>query len=250
MSYVSTGRPARGFRGFGDAASDYAANHAAWLREKAAYDLAAMGFAAASAAASSGYAASLASWNAQSTARAAAVAAQQRQLLANQTAMSRANIAARAAGAVTPADYSGCVSQAQHDSWVASCSFVSQTVKGLGADPTGSPCALALLPVCPPPVAAVPPLGPRPVQPPPPTPPAILQTTLRPEPAPPGATAPTPPVLNTAPQSIPSNVPTLTTTSAAPSKSGGLLSNGLIVVVLAAGGYALYRTFKKPKAAA
>jgi hypothetical protein len=36
--------------------------------------------------------------------------------------------------------------------------------------------------------------------------------------------------------------------STTPTKSAGLVKNGLILVVIAGGGYALYRTFKKPKA--
>lgn len=251
MSYTRT-RPFRSFRGLGDAMSDYVADHAAWVQEKAAYDKAAMGYSMTLAGQAAGYSSALASWNAQSAAHVAAVVAQQQQQIIRSRALDQANTAARAAGAVTPAGYPGCVTQAQHDAWVSTCSFMSQTVKGLGADPTGSPCALALLPVCPPPFPAPPPVGLKPAAPAPPAPPP----PLRPEPQPPVATSvpvpvSTPPVLNTGPQAIPST-PVLVTTPPPPppTKSGGLLSNGLILVVAAVGGYALYRTFKKPKAAA
>lgn len=277
MSYAISGKIAglgssrRSFRGFGDASSDYAsalaayqADHAAWLKEKTAHDNAILGNAAQSAGAASSYASALASWNAASAARAAQVAAAQRQQLAIQVAASRATTAARAAGVVTPPDYPGCVSQAQHSSWQAACAAISTTVKGLGADPTGPFCALALLPVCQPPVAMPPPL------PPPPTLPSVQLTpvpALRPEPQPPAP----PPVATTAPAPSPlpqatpfqnsplgpapisvidpgsSSSPTPITPP--PSKSAGLIKNGLILVVLAGGGYALYRTFRKPRAA-
>ncbi len=235
MSYSFSGKLA----GFGDAASDYAADHAAWLTEQAAYNNAAQAYAAQSAGASSSYAQAqqnyqrdLASWKTEQAAHTAAVLARSKQQLVNQRALDAANTAARAAGAVTPAGYPGCVSQAQHDAWQQQCTMMSQTVRGLGVDPTGSACALALLPVCPPALPAVTPLRPQPTPPvqlslgPPPAP-------LRPEPQPPAGVAPTP------------GAPTAPAT-----KSAGMLSNGLILVVVAVGGYALYRTFKKPKAAA
>src|SRR5882724_5363253 len=164
MSYALTGNPTRSFQAlqaFG--VVDYAADHAAWLAEKAAYDRAVMGFAAASAGASAGwsmamggYQRDLAAWNTEAAAYSKLIVARQQQQLKNQIAKDKANAEARAAGVVIPAGYSGCVSQAQHDSWVATCSWASTTVKGLGADPTGSPCALALLPVCPPPIPPLP----------------------------------------------------------------------------------------------
>lgn len=276
MSYAFSGKLA-GFRGFGDSASDYAAavaayntDHAAWLNEKSAYDKAVQAFQGMSAGASSSYAAAqagynqqLIQWNALATARTAQVVAASKQQVANGKIISAANTAARAAGAVTPAGYPGCVSQAQHNAWQSTCDAL-RSVKGLGGDPTGPACALALLPVCLPAVAmpaALPPKPTPPLAPVMPSPPA----PLRPEPQPPAQPAPaptpapqssTPPVLNTGPQLIPSSTPTITSTTApasastpAPTKSGGLLSNGLLLVVLAGGGYALYRTFKKPKAA-
>jgi len=226
MSYAVSGKLAGLGRlhplwGMGDAASDaYAADHAAWLQEKAAYDKAVAAYAGQSAgnamayaSAQAGYLRDLSAWQAEST--------------AYQNTLNAGNTAARAAGVVTPPGYPGCVTQAQHDAWQAACSYASQTVKGLGADPTGSSCALALLPVCPAP------LRPQPTPPPVPAAPAPVPP-LRPEPQPPVITAPAAPTPAVAP---------------AATKSGGMLSNGLIIVVLAAGGYALYRTFKKPKAA-
>ena len=270
MSYAFSGKLA-GFRGFGDASSaaavaSYNADHAAWLSEKAAYDKAVLAFQGQSAGASSSYAAAsagynqqLIQWNALATARTAAVVAASKQQVANARLLANANAAARAAGAVTPAGYPGCVSQAQHNAWQSTCDQV-RSIKGLGGDPTGPVCALAMLPVCLPAVTMPAPLPPKPT--PPSPPPAIAPPKpLRPEPQPPAVPAPaptqaTPPVLNTGPQSIPSSPsdPSLTTAPApspkpAATKSGGLLSNGLLLVVLAGGGYALYRTFKKPKVA-
>jgi hypothetical protein len=43
-----------------------------------------------------------------------------------------------------------CLTQAQHDEAVKACSY--QTVKGIGALPTGDPCKLKDLPICPTPV--------------------------------------------------------------------------------------------------
>lgn len=243
MSYAYSGKIAGIGRlgGLGDAASDYAADHAAWLQEKAAFDNAVAAYAAQSAGASAGYAAQqgnyqrdLASWKSEQAAHTAAVLARSKQQLINQKALDAANASARAAGAVIPAGYPGCVAQAQHDNWQQQCLAMSQTVRGLGADPTGSACALALLPVCPPALAALAPLRPQPT---PPVQPALgpPPAPLRPEPQPPAAT----PGGALAPA-----------TPAAATKSAGMLSNGLILVVVAVGGYALYRTFKKPKAAA
>lgn len=267
--------------GLGDAAYDaavaaYNADHTLWLQQKAAYDQAVAAYAGQSAGQSAeysiaqgGYQRDLTAWNSESAARTAAVVARSQQQVSNQRLLDNANAAARAAGVVTPAGYPGCVTQAQHNSWQAICNTVNAPVKGLGADPTGPACALALLPVCIPALPAIAPLRPKPVPPaPPPT--LIPPAAIRPEPQPPPAPAPsaqptptptgptpypsspsnTPPVLNTGPQPIPSLVPTASPPPTPPSKSGGLISNGLLVVVLAAGGYALYRTFKKPKAAA
>jgi hypothetical protein len=237
---------ARAYHGKIAGLGDYASDHAAWLQEKAGHDNAVAAYAAQSAGAAAGYASQLASyqrdlaaWKAEQAARAAAFVARTQQQLKNQRALDQANAAARAAGAVTPAGYPGCVSQAQHDNWQQTCSAMSQTVRGLGADPTGSACALALLPVCPPALPAIAPLRPQPT---PPAQPVLGPPPgdLRPEPMPP-ASAPVPAITPGSPGPI---------TTTPTKKSAGMLSNGLILVVVAVGGYALYRTFKKPKAAA
>jgi len=252
--------------GLGDAAYDaavqaYHENHDQWLQQKAAYDKAVQAYAAQSAgvastnaSANAAYQNDLAQWNIEANARSFAVAARQNQQLINVRARDAANAKARAAGVVTPAVYPGCVTQGQHDAWQATCNTLSVSVRGLGADPTGTPCALALLPVCLPDLPPVPALRPKP------SPPSLLALNakppapLRPEPLPPPAptqtATPAPPVLNTSPQIIPSGAPSSAVAPSDPTKSGGLLSNGLLLVVLAAGGYAIYRTLKKPKASA
>jgi hypothetical protein len=149
---------------------------------------------------------------------------------------------------VLPAGYPGCVTQAQHDAWAATCAQLN-AIKGLGAAvPTGPECGLAQLPVCAPALAPPAAIGPKPNPPslyamPSPPPP------LRPEPQPP--TPPPPSALGPPPQMAPGpdGTPSPTTT-AAPATSAGILSNGLILVVLAGGGYLLYRSLKKPKKAA
>jgi hypothetical protein len=253
MSYVLSGKLA----GMGDASGVYASlmvayqnDHEAWLKEKAAYDRAVQGYAAQSAGASSSYAAAMAAYNAQNAARAAALVAVNQQ----NAAKAKANSAAVAQGVVLPAGYPGCISQAQHNAWQADCARLSATVKGLGADPAGSPCALALLAVCPPPISVPPSLGPPPVKPAMPPPPP-----LRPEPRPPTPPPASVPPQSTGPFSVPTPAPSIPTASSIPqastpatvpasTKSAGLVKNGLILVVIAGGSYALYRTFKKPKA--
>jgi len=245
MSYEFSGKLA----GMGDASGVYASamvayqnDHDAWLKEKAAYDRAIQGYAAQSAGASSSYAAAMAAYTAQNAARSAALVAINQQ----NAAKAKANSAAVAQGAVLPAGYPGCVSQAQHNAWQADCARISATVKGLGADPSGSPCALALLPVCPPPIALPPSLGPPPARPAMPLPP-----TLRPEPRPPAPPPASATPQSTGPFSVPppaSSIPTSSSVPQVSTKSAGLVKNGLILVVIAGGGYALYRTFKKPKA--
>lgn len=251
-----------GFRGFGDAAGDYAAqmaayqsDHSAWLSEKAAYDRAVQAFTAQSAGLNAGYSQAqqayqrdLAAWQAESAARSAALVARSQQQTRNQVAKDRANAAAQAQGVILPPGYAGCVTQAQHDSWQQGCSTTNFAVRGLGADPTGSLCALALLPVCPAPLPLPAALRAQPT--PPPTPAGIAPpAAIRPEPQPPGA-PPTPPVLNTGPQPIPSSPSPTPPPPPASTKSAGILSNGLLLVALAGGGYLLYRSLKKPKAAA
>lgn len=294
MSYAYSGklaglgsfRPGYGFRGLGTAASDaaygaavlaYNQDHALWLQQKAAYDKALAAFQGESAGAAQAYSQAtmyynmdLTAWNKESAAHAQALVQAQQQALVNQKMKDAGNAAARAKGVVLPATYGGCVTQGQHNAWQADCNTVNAPVKGLGQDPTGPSCALALLPVCPPAIPLVPALRPKPT---PPPPQLVFQppAPLRPEPKPPLAPPPTPVVvampspsplpppasispvpnqptsIGPAPQASP--VPTPTTISPT-TKSAGLLSNGLLLVVIAGGSYALYRTFKKPKAKA
>lgn len=250
MSYSVSGKIA----GFGDAASDaamaaYQTQLAAWQQQKAAYDQAYAAFAAASAGqqasysqAQSAYQRDLTAWQQESSARALAVTQQQQIVRANKVAQDLANKAAQAAGVVLPPGYGGCVTAAQHAAWASVCNAVSTTVKGLGQDPTGPSCALALLPMCvtAPPLPA--PLRPQPV---PPKPPAALTPPTPPPPAPtpPASTVTTPggALVPTTPSTV---------TAPTPTKSGGALRNGLILIALGGAGYAIYRTLKKPRAAA
>lgn len=251
MSYAMNGKIAgygrlpapfnRGLRGLGDAQYD------------AAY---------------AAYKADLAAWNAEAALRVQAVTAQQKQILAIAVYQSRANAAARAAGAVIPAGYSGCVSQTQHNAWQYECNaqnaqnaaWASATVKGLGGSttPSGPYCALSLLPVCASPPAPIPPLRPKPLPPiasapsAPAAPKPVIVTAPAASPVltPAHAPAAAPPVLNTAPQQIASNSPVVATVTPPTPQSAGLVRNGLLLIVLGGASYALYRTFKKPKAAA
>lgn len=262
MSYAYAGKIAGlgAFRGFGDAAYDqayaaYQADHALWVQQKTAHDnavqayaAAASGVAAGNASAQAAYQRDLAAWNTEATGRAAAAAAATQQQMRLDQQAAQANAAAAAAGAVFPAGYAGCVTQAQHNGWQSACSALNTTVKGLGADPTGPSCALALLPVCGPRLPMPAPLRPQPQ---PPTPqglPVAPPVPLRPEPQPPVASAvPNSPLGPDPGTAITSPAPSLAPPT--PTKSAGLIKNGLILVVLAGGGYALYRTFKKPRAA-
>jgi hypothetical protein len=287
MTYVAVpgkisglGRPGRpGLFGLGDAMSDYQADHARWLVEKDAFNQAVLDFIQSKSAA-------MADYQAKQAAYQAAVAAQQQYhadlLVYRQQQALRASalqarsraIAKQTPGIAFSRGYPGCVSQAEHDQWQATCDQMS-TVKGLGASATGPECGLAQLPVCPPPVP--PPLAPAAV-PPPPSPPVFTPPPpLRPEPQPPAVVPPPPsPSFSTTPQ-VAQNLPTppsfvqqpspspasaSSTIPAAPpppppssssvtpqtaqTASAGLLSNGLLLLLLAGGGYALYRTFHKP----
>lgn len=263
----------RGLGRLGDASYDaavsaYTADHAAWVQEQTAYGLAVQAYSAAIAQqsqayaqASAGYSAALATWQAQNAAY------QQALTLAEGASRGQAiNYASAQAAAqkaypqiIVPAAgpyYPGCVTQAQSDAWAATCR--SSAVKGFGAVPTGPECGLAMLPVCGAQVAFPNAIGPQPTppsQPPPPLPPA----PLRPEPQPPAAPAPAPLMMST-PASVPASYPTtdaldpgspassvLTPAPTPAATSAGLLSNGLLLVVLAGGSYALYRTLRKPR---
>lgn len=205
------------------------------------------------------YQADLARWTAEVAAYNAAYNA-----IANQGRTAQMAAAAQQAsaialypGVVIPAGYAGCVSQAQHNAWQSQCDAIS-SVRGLGADPTGPACGLALLPVC-----APAPLLPAAVRPrPQPPAPFSVPAPVSPGPEPQPPTPPPPSALGPPPQQIPppsvtqdpysDTTPLLTPspTPAATTASAGILSNGLLLVALAGGGYLLYRSLKKPKASA
>lgn len=275
-----------GIRGLGDASYDaalaaYNSDHAAWVQEQAAYNRALQAFAGQSAAqnaayasAVAGYNAAYANWQAQQAAYTQALALAEGAARGIVMGYASATTAAQKAypALLIPSDYSGCVTQAQHDAWVNACA--SSNVKGIGSTPTGPACALAMLAVCQamPALPASPP--PAPV---PPSSPASLAAPapLRPEPQPPALPAPSPltpmtTTMSTTPAAIPPSTtpttPSVTQDPYAPvpvlpadfdpvivvgtPTSAGILSNGLLLVVLAAGGYAVYCTLKKPRARA
>lgn len=256
-----------GLRGLGDAQSAYQADHDAWLQEQAAYSQAysnwqdqVVAVAQQNANNQAAYSADLARWNAESAGYTAAKRAYDNQAstLGRAYGMQLSSLLTQYPSIVIPPGFPGCVTQAQHDAWQQTCSAL-QSVKGLGAAPTGPECGLALLSVCPPPTPPPAPLRPKPAAAPTlkaPTPPPAP----RPEPQPPAAVPPPPPAMTSIPQPPPpsvtqnpysSTVPLTTSTpTIAPTKTAGILSNGLLLIVLAGGSYALYRTLRKPKASA
>lgn len=148
-----------------------------------------------------------------------------------------------------------CVTQAQHDAYARNCS----TVKGLGMRGLGSSdpdCGGAKLPVCQ--------FGPFPTAPSKPTPPvrgAYPKAPVDPGPAPIEPKAP--PAVTTTPSSgggsspvTPPSTPAITPVTddssvpvTADSKQANVLMNGLVIVAVLGGGYLVYRTLRKPKAA-
>lgn len=262
--YSGLGRSSlRSMRGLGDAAYDaaltaYAADHAAWVQEQAAYQQALSQWNAAqatvtqnNAALQAQYQAALAQYNAALSAYNAAYNAYSNQTRTNAMTygISQNGVLAQYPSIVIPAGYPGCVSQAQHNAWQSTCTQLL-AVKGLGAPvPTGPECGLALLPVCAPAIPAPASIGPKP------NPPSLYAMptappALRPEPQPP--IAPPPSALGPPPQMLPGPTPDFTPspTGTPTTSSAGILSNGLILVVLAGGSYLLYRSLKKPKKAA
>ncbi len=264
MAYVyqngSLGR-AIALRGLGAAPSyeqayaQYQQAHDAWLGQVNLYRSASASWAAGEAQKSRTYADAQAAYQ---TAHAAEILDQTRWEILKKVLIGQ--------GATIPSDFPGCVTQAQHDAWQKTCDQMS-SVKGLGlgALPTGNPCQLAAaIPVCKPravppvpPVASPAPLPPGP-EPQPPVKPAPAPVTGPPSsiPASPGPSMMPPSGGGgdgsgggggTGPSMGPSTP--LTPAPLAPKKAGGLLSSGLILVVIAGGSYALYRTFKKPRAA-
>ncbi len=257
--------------GLGDYAADLAAYKTAatkWRLAKIAYDRAVKTYAVRVKAIDDAYASAVSSYNADKAAwdteyanyLAAAAAWNAAFAKYKQDNTDRSmKIAAGHGLNLTQAYYSAgaCLTQAQHDDYARQCT----TVKGLGLRGLGASdpdCGMAGLPVCqfgpfpsvrakptPPTRAAYPAApvspGPEPVAPTPPpaTPPKVssggggwVNTKT-----------PTPGVLS------PSNTPD-PGSATDPAKNAGMIANGLILVALGVGGYLVYRTLKKPKAAA
>ena len=253
MAYVydngSLGRrvfhPRFGFtsvRGLGDASYDaalaaYQKAHALWVLQTNAYNRNMQG------------------WQAGEAAKAAAYASASAAYAAQQAGWKKIQQQLAAQGVYFQSDFMGCVYPAQLNAWKTQCANqqAAAAVKGLGAsNPSGPVCLLAQLPECPdtpiplpvPPVAAPKPVAPGP-EPQPPTPPPVTSTPTSTTLPPPVVVSP--PVTSSGPTTTPD--PVISTTPTASTKSGGLLSSGLILLVVAGGGYAIYRTLKKPKAA-
>jgi hypothetical protein len=102
-----------------------------------------------------------------------------------------------------------CLTQAQHDEAVYACK--QRAVKGLGALPNYDPCALAKLPICPPPVRWTPP---------------PINTAIN---TPPPASEPVEPQPSTEPETKPESSPNY------------MLWGGLLLLVVLAGGYVVYK---------
>lgn len=283
MSYALSGkiigyrRGAFGYAGLGDAAYDaalqaYNVDHTQWAIDKQAYDQAMAAWQQQASAAANAYTQAMqiyqmnmAQWQVEAAQYPGLQSAYENQLRTNQMVygISQNSVLAQYPAIVIPAGYSGCVTQAQHDAWQKSCD-AQRSVKGLGAVPTGPDCGLALLPVCAAPIPAPPPLRAKPIAPATPNPP-LPPAPIRPEPQPPTpppvtvtpaptpTPVPTPPSVLTPSYTVPDPLPVpppSTTPTQAKTASAGLLSNGLLLVVLVGSSYALYRTFKKPKKAA
>lgn len=147
-----------------------------------------------------------------------------------------------------------CLSQAQHDEALKTCRY--QTIKGLGALPSGDPCELAKLPICAP-LAPMTFVSTAPVAttssriPPPPVAIATLSPSTVAAFKPSSTTSPSaisklvqalkpvmpPPSYVAVPQLMPSPVP---------AKKMSVAMMGLIAAVAVGGGYLVYRKMKKP----
>lgn len=143
-------------------------------------------------------------------------------------------------------DNGACLTQSAHDAYARQCTTVKGLGRGLGS--LDSDCGMKALPVCQ--------FGAKPTLRLPPTPPSKpsypSKPTLRAMPIAP--MAPTPPAGGSGGGSSTPNVPVSVSTpeSALPedTKQSGMLMNGLVIVAVAAGGYLIYRTLRKPKAQA
>jgi hypothetical protein len=158
-----------------------------------------------------------------------------------------------------PSNFGNCLSQADHDKYKLMCANAS--VKGLAGywGDWQAACGMAELPICktPPPEPKSPGVKPKmpvkpayPTKPPamwaepkPPVKPAITKPIGPPTPPPTPPSVPTPPPTPETPVVVPAD-------EAAELKQKNLVMVGLLAVVAIGGGYAVYRTFKKPKAAA
>jgi hypothetical protein len=266
-----------GLRGLGSYATDVAAyerDHAAWLQEKANYERAMAAFVASIGAQTQAYQQALATYNAAKSAWDRDAAAYNGALLSYNAQVSaqraaniqKANEIAKAHGITLQQwvyDQGGCLTPAQQANYRAHC----QSVRGLGAGElftASTNCAYAKLPICNFPT--------RPTLRSPPSPPVKPSGTttppsLRPEPKPPVA----PPTMTTVPRPGATPIPVSTTPpkwpTAAPDpgssttpltpteeaedlKNKNLVMSGLLIVALVGGSYLIYRTVKKPKAAA
>ncbi len=255
--------------GLGDYAADLAAYNTAiakWRLAKLAYDRAVKSYAVKVKAIDDAYAAALASYNADKAkwdteyANYLAAAAAWNTAFAKykQDNTTRSMQIASTYGLnLTQAYYSAgaCLSQADHDAYARQCT----TVKGLGYAGLGSSdpnCGMKALPVCQ--FGPFPSIRTKPVA---PTRASYPSAPVSPGPQPvaPTPTATTTPssgggggYVSTKKPSLPTGPSSPTAPEATPSipKQAGMLANGLILVALGVGGYLVYRTLKKPKAAA
>jgi hypothetical protein len=150
-------------------------------------------------------------------------------------------------------DGGACLSKQQHEDSKARC----QTVKGLGLGSLDPECGYKWLPICDfanKPTLASPPIAPSyapyPRKPKlraqPKAPPVVLVKTPVPVPVP-VTTPPGPTVEVTVPVPVATPVPDAAEPERA--KQAGMVTNGLILIAVLGGGYLIYRTLKKPKAA-
>ncbi len=270
----------RGMRGLGDYAADlkqyrldtlaYNRNMKVWNAAKAKYDTDSASYgntiasiAASYATAQGEYQRDLAAWNTEYDTYAAALAAWKAtcKQIVNDNAV-RASGIAHSYGLTLPqsfADAGYCLSQAQKDAYAKNC----VTVKGLGylrglgsSDPD---CGWKAMPLCsfpaPPTIRAKPSAPSAPKYPAKPTLPA--QPVAPVAPTQPAATVPNnggyattkTPHMPTGPAPSATPDPSIVPVDD-PNNNAGMMRNGLLLVALGVGGFLVYRTLKKPKAAA
>jgi len=274
--------PLRGLRGLGDYDADlkayktaqlaYSRDMVTWNALKKKYDADVAAYAttvssidASAASEQAAYQRDLASWNKEYAMYLLALNTWNADVtkIKQQNAI-RAATRAQAYGITIPqwfVDQGFCLSQAQIDAYAKQC----VTVKGLGHagylrglgsnDPD---CGWKGMPLCS--FPARPAVRAKPIAPRAPSYPA--KPTLRAQPVSPGP-APTPPAATTPVTSgggggsslpspgvpSPSSVP-IPDSATDPNANSGMVRNGLLLVALGVGGYLVYRTLRKPKAAA